>query len=233
MAIDPNVSKYEQIDLEEIIKRQQRLDAQKEESKRRAAFRVGYFKKIMEHVHLVNSYVDDEKGLIVILGVDCTWAIDIEEDRSGSDVWRLGKGTGRYSIKVAEESSRYDRRAGRTFATEKRKRFPQRKDGSHDYAEIALLLIKWAERRIASSEGEAARKANIVPVNAMRVQLKLNRYDSTMSVNPSSNPKHPYHVTIKVNAIMNPVQIQALHAALVKLGLVKEEADTSRCVSDY
>ncbi|MCI0551074.1 MAG: hypothetical protein L0287_08965 [Anaerolineae bacterium] len=221
MAIDPNISKYDQLDLEEVIKHSLYLAKQKAESVKYNAFRSGILKKIASHI-AVDNFVDEEKAKLVVLGIDCSWAVSTDQDRKVGTGWR-SESSGKYSVTVIENSTKWSRLLQRSVLCEKRRRFPQHKDGSHNYAEIANLVVKYAEQRVACIEADAARKGNAQTAEVLREHLKLHKYDGVMTIDPSSNHTHPFHVVVKVNRAMTAVEVQALHAALLKLGLVTEE----------
>jgi len=65
-----------------------------------------------------------------------------------------------------------------------RRSFPERKDGSHDYAQIAQLLVDVAERKITEALAEMQRKRNTSAALELRAEFNLPEYDRVVRQSP-------------------------------------------------
>lgn len=94
-------------------------------------------------------------------------------------------------------------------------RFPQRKDGTHNYAEIARLLLASADRDRATREAEARRKANAETVS-QEALAELNKQLS-YGVSISADPEKPLSVRYDIRRNMTVEQARELIAAMQRI----------------
>lgn len=102
-----------------------------------------------------------------------------------------------------------------------KRQFPQRKDGSFNYPEIAAIL----DGKIARAKEQACQRLvstkNSAAAIALRTELKLEEFYGAMRVVASSDVKLPVFVTLEVKRAMTVEQAKTLHAALVAAGVIK------------
>lgn len=143
---------------------------------------------------------------LFINGVDCNYWIDIKEEYTGTSSWR-SRPNGKIRVSVGSFGSRTS--------------YPQKKDGTHNYAKIASRLVGLANAEIAKKRAEAQAARNAGGAEELRKELGLQEYWGTMRVNTSSRKDKPIKVGVEIKQEMTADEARALHAALKNLGYVK------------
>lgn len=146
-------------------------------------------------------------GRLYVKGVDVSYILDFKEEWTKG--WR-SKPTGKTSLIVGRYGSRT--------------RFPMRKDGSYNYADIARTLLGYAEGKLAEAARAKALNANEGKVKALRDELGLEEYYSAMKIGPATSKELPYAVSVEFRMVANEETVRKLHAALVELGVIKKGA---------
>lgn len=146
-----------------------------------------------------------QDGSLVIDGVEVRYVLSFREDwTKGYGVMSRGaKPTGKYRIVVGNYGS--DRR-----------QFPQRKDGTHNYVEIARLLVDYVDRTKTKANLERTRQKNKRYVEGLVSDLGLEKYQNIVSA--SQNIDNPVHVKITIERAMTTRKAKALIEALREHG---------------
>jgi translation initiation factor IF-2 len=107
--------------------------------------------------------------------------------------------------------------------------FPQRKDGTHNYAKIAELAVEQMlareQRDKTHADAEQARRYNEQGVEDFRKSLRVRKWDSTFRIEPSSTVEKPVFVSVKIAQTMAFSDAEKLYKALLALGLVQQEGE--------
>lgn len=151
--------------------------------------------------------VDEDTGEITIDGYTMGYWLEFSEEHTSVSAWR-SRPNGKVRIKTGDFGSR--------------RSFPQRKDGTHNYEEIAAELTRYAVRRSLESAAQDMTRKNQHVAEALRQELKLPEHYGSMKVTPSANRDGCVAVKVELNRTMTPEQARTLHATLKALGLVTE-----------
>jgi len=156
---------------------------------------------------------DTENGKLSIAGIDMSSKIHIERDRKllnpGVASWRRryeDKGT--FSIKIGNNYRRGDCQ-----------KYPQRKNGDHDYARIAADLLQRVNNVITSNKRADVRKNNSKLALELADKLGLRRFTSPLSLEGSDQADKPITVTLRVDRIMTLTQVEDMVRALKEIGI--------------
>jgi hypothetical protein len=173
--------------------------------------------RFFEHLipHLPGATIDAETGLLRYDGLDVSNRVSLEEEWSRGYCMLNGKT--RVVVDVPE--LKYNRQTGRNYEGSRRQSYPQRKDGTHNYAEIAKHIRDWTAKQNASRNAERMRKNNEEVAVRTRYLLSIREYDH-FSIAPSSDADNPVFVKWSIQRSMTSDEAQELHAALKTLGLV-------------
>lgn len=150
-------------------------------------------------------------GKLFIKGVDVSFHLDFKKE------WTIGIGrsglgskpTGKVSLVVGKYGSRT--------------RYPMRKDGTYNYADIARTLEGIAVASLLEAERKRAVAANNNKVEALRTELGLADYYGPMKLGTSASKKEPFEVAITFKSAMTEAKVREVYAALVALGMVKSK----------
>lgn len=125
----------------------------------------------------------DDDASMVIDGIYVQWQLSFNQDMTrGHGRFGMGsKPTGKLSITVGDYK--------------KRIRYPQRKDGTHNYEEIASLLVLYASSKIGENKRQAQRDANKASVAEIVEDFNLPTYSSL--VTSSSDRDKPVLINLK------------------------------------
>lgn len=129
-----------------------------------------------------NVIIVEDEGTMAIDGIPVHSQMSFNQDYSaGSGRFGWGsKPTGRMSIVVGDYGDR--------------KRYPQRKDGSHSYGKIAEDLVYYATRKLVTNKLELQRRSNDHAAQALRQELGMPDYSS--AVVASATPDKPIMVDL-------------------------------------
>jgi hypothetical protein len=147
--------------------------------------------------------VDPEQGRLTIDGVDVTGYLAFEAERRSK---YFGESTGRLRCSVGTIGER--------------KSYPERKDGTFNYASIAEDLVDIAVRKNMRERIAATEKANVPIVSALRQELGAPDYFSPIELRASDLTDRPVLVTLKWTARMTVEDARRVYAGLVDLGIV-------------
>ena len=149
-----------------------------------------------------------EDNKLTVDGIETSWFMEVKEEWSGASVWISQKRTGKLRVTVGEYGDR--------------KSFPQRKDGSFNYGEIALLLVNRAGRKLMDQRMERNRISNRDAAKQLGDELGLNDWSGIMTVAAASTgAAKPVFVKVKIEQAMSEAEARELHAALLALGYIK------------
>lgn len=118
-------------------------------------------------------------------GADVTRYVDVEAQRSGGTKWRYGQPTGKLLLKVRDHEY-------------KTKVYPQRKDGSFDWAGIAERLIYSRKLDLRTKWAEAQKAANA----DVLADVKAHR-DSVARIREYSLPVYAAEAEGKVRVVLD------------------------------
>lgn len=149
--------------------------------------------------------LNEETGEIVIDGVTVGYALDFKEERTQISSWR-SRPNGKTRITVGGYG---DRRS-----------FPQRKDGTHNYEEIASALVAYAVRKNAQATAQNVTEQNKELAKELCVELNVNDYWGTMQIKPSAQVVGKVAVKVDFHKTMSPAKARELHATLKALGVL-------------
>jgi hypothetical protein len=124
--------------------------------------------------------VEDDTGRFTISGVDVQSNISFTQELTHQSKRRASP-NGRTRITIGPYGNRTS--------------FPQRKDGTHSYGQIAHLLMRIAAVEIAKVSHEQERARNIPAVEDLRKDFGISGY-GPLSIHPSSSPELPVNVAI-------------------------------------
>lgn len=108
------------------------------------------------------------EGKLLIDG-EPVWDLSISEDRSRTYV---GRGTGTLSVTVGDYGDK--------------SRYPQRKDGSHNYPEIAAKLVRYHDMRMAKVQASKKRDSNSQHVKQLTDQFGYHPWNFTATTEESA-----------------------------------------------
>lgn len=198
---------------------QRRLTVQAAEAAKKLARRLPVLQGIVAAVNQLRTQMgtgkhvaalNESTGSIAVDNVEVRHYLSIDEEMShtGSRFGRYNSSTptGKLRVSVRERGGNVN--------------YPQRKDGTHNYAEIALRLAGIAHRGNEELKMQAARKSNEAIAIATWAALGVSEY-GTFAVSPSMAVDKPVFVKFKVERAMTVEEATALHAALAALGYVK------------
>lgn len=151
--------------------------------------------------------VNEETGELTIDGVTMGYWLEFSEERTKVSSWKT-RPNGKVRITVGQWGER--------------RSFPQRKDGTHNYEEIASELVAYAAKRNAVDAASKLYEQNKPLAKALREELGLSEYYGPMKIEPSSNKADRVAVKIEVNATMSPAKARETYAALKALGIITE-----------
>lgn len=147
-------------------------------------------------------------GMLVVDGFNMDMHVSVEEERSHRGSY-FSQPNGKWRIAV-EGSPHGD----------SRRNFPQRKNGTHNYEDIAIALVAKAERMAAERAAVNVQNGNKAVVDVLAAELGVEKY-GPVSIGASSNPDRPVRFVTKIEANMTVAQARGLYAALKTAGLVK------------
>lgn len=191
---------------------QEKWRKQTEEARKQRAATYGmYMRRIAAYLPATAFWmVNDDNGHLIIDGVDVSWNVSIEKQRSSAVGRKYTIETGKMRIIVGDYG--------------KRKSYPERKGGLHNYQQIAASLYLYACERIQTEKNNRNRSDNKNLVTALALELG-DKYGSgycgNMVLTPSSVLDKPVQVVVNFKRAMRPDEVRDLHEALVKLGLDK------------
>lgn len=179
------------------------------------AARRNLFQKIVPFVQGNHEITDT--GALLIDGVEVTYQVELVEEKRRHRGFRAEK-TGKTSVIVYEVVTKYNRGANRSYKTTQRKRYPERKDGGHNYREIAEQLQRYADWKNAEARARDNRIANEHTAETFNTKngLKYSSFDVT----PSTGNILPLRVEFKLNRNLSVETAQKLHDALKALELL-------------
>lgn len=104
--------------------------------------------------------------------------------------------------------------------------FPQRKDGSYDYARAVPLLWQAAVEADNAYVARRTREANDDIAKALRNDLRLDMLElrPMFMVSPSEDERFDVKVSIDVHFDCTAAQARHIHATLKQMGIIKEKA---------
>ena len=152
----------------------------------------------------------DEDGQLVVSGVRIGYHLDIKQEYEHQSRFR-SRPTDRYSRVVGDFGGK--------------RRVPQRKDGSHNYAEIASLLRSYAENKLSAMKMQNTQSINEVHAKSLREELGVNDYYGPMKVKASADKAKPVFVEIAISRAMTADEARQVHATLVGLGLIQTKKE--------
>lgn len=101
-----------------------------------------------------------------------------------------------------------------------RTRFPQRKDGTHNYEEIAKLISYDIEQENQKNKMARAVDGNKAVVISLRNEFGMPEHSyGAMKIGASANPDKPVFITIEIKQAMTVADARKLHTALVNAGI--------------
>lgn len=103
--------------------------------------------------------------------------------------------------------------------------FPQRKDGSFNYAAIAQLIKNDVARAEIKARQAAVQGKNKETTDRLAKHLDVVSYDSAYRLTPSSVEDKPCFVTIDIKRAMTPGQAMAIYQMLDTMGFVISNKD--------
>ena len=170
-------------------------------------------RKIAEQVVLQKhkAEVIEADAKLIIDGVDTQWRLDFKQERSHQSSWRSTP-TGRTRLTVGDYGNRVS--------------FPQRKDGTHNYAEIARMLINYADRQNHEAALKAQQQVNAKVLPALVKELfpnDTNGYQDVVRASGSANL--PVHFKFTINAVMSVENARKVAAALRSCGIKLHHSD--------
>lgn len=170
-------------------------------------------RKIAEQVVLQKhkAEVIEADAKLIIDGIDTQWRLDFKQERSHQSSWRSTP-NGRTRLTVGDYGNRVS--------------FPQRKDGSHNYVEIARLLINYAERQNAEAKMKAQRQVNAQALPELIKELfpnDPNGYQDIIRPSASSNAPVAFHFSF--NNAMSIENARKLAAAIRSCGIKLHYSD--------
>lgn len=196
-----------------------RFERQKKDEAARLVARKKEIEWQLRHLKAIAAFVpkpniakvDEENGKIYIDGVDVTWQMRFNEEYSSSGSrWRSGKATGKVRLTVGDYGNRVS--------------YPQRKDGSYNYEDVAYKLRNYAEKKNSDTAKECLRRANQFTADSLRSELRLHKYDSNFGVSPSSYKNGHVAVEIKISRPLSVAEVKELHAVMLRLKLVEQRS---------
>lgn len=176
-----------------------------EQTRRSAAFGKVYAGIGAEVVAKGHKWSFTEGRSVLVDGINVGYYLDLSFERSHISSWRSTE-TNKVRVTVGDYGNR------RTF--------PQRKDGTHNYADIADTLIGYAERQNTKEALAAQRKRNESPVEKFN-KAHDSKYGSygPMQVDASSDYDKPLFVEVNIQRSMTVEEAEKLLEALTALGL--------------
>ena len=163
-----------------------------------------YMKRIGAALPTGTVWETSDRGGLKIEGVKVSWDISIENQRKHISSWRSVE-TDKIRLVVTDSYG-------------KNKSYPERKDGTHDYVQIANTLLEVARQRAERQKTIDLQKQNREIVEAVREELGCSEYGNFRMV-ASSSTENPLYVTFKFSQTMNVEQAKALYAKIKELGL--------------
>jgi len=143
-----------------------------------------------------------ENNRLIIDGVEANYQIEIKEDWTGS-AWKP-KPTGKLRIIVGDYGHK--------------RQYPQRKDGSFNYADAVLVLIAYAAERKRIKAVEAQKADNKTVAAELIKTLGISNYN-LVRIDPSASPDKPIRLALKGEFSMTVEDATKLVTALQSLGL--------------
>ena len=163
-----------------------------------------------------------ETGEFFIDGVRVSGHIWLDETYAHMSMWRSTP-TGRFRVVVEIPDLKFSRQTNRSYPGWTKQSYPQKKDGSYNYKAIAGHLVAGAKRETAANLTEATRKANEAAAVRVRQLTGCTEYYGPMKVSASADGLFPVLVKIEITQAMTEVEAQAVHAALVDLGVIEKK----------
>ena len=156
-----------------------------------------------------HTVVLTEDNKLTVDGIETSLFVEVKEEwGGGTSFWISQKRTGKLRVTVGDYGDR--------------KSFPQRKDGSFNYGEIALLLVNRAGRKLMDQRMERNRISNRDAAKQLGDELGLNDWSGTMTVAAASTgAAKPVFVKVKIEQAMSEEAARELHASLLALGYLK------------
>ncbi len=141
----------------------------------------------------------NEHNNLTINGKSSVW-IDLREDRSSNYYGRRqGEKTNKISVTVGDYGDK--------------SRYPQRKDGGHNYPEIAAKLVRYYEAQQAREKAHAH-----TTINRDSVKMLQDKYtwSSPWSFTTTSILEKPVRVERKLSLVGTPEEVEAYMTAVDK-----------------
>jgi hypothetical protein len=167
-------------------------------------------RKIADKINLPNQSIHkaeviEEDGKLIVDGFDVGYQLDFVQERSHQSSWRSSP-NGKMRLTVGGFGSRTS--------------FPQRKDGSHNYEEIARMLMSYAMKKNAEAVAADNRRGNTQKIANLAAELFPNDKNGYQDVvTASSSPEAPVRFRFKLDHALTSDQARALAAAIRAAGV--------------
>lgn len=182
------------------------LEKRKEERRAEAAKLLPYYTAIIAEVVKQGHKAERTDEDFTVDGVSVRWYIDFKEERT--KIWSWGSTpNGKYRVTVGDYGNR--------------KSFPQRKDGSFNYVDVAAILIGHAKQKLAlkAAETQTSRNMKVAQKFAANHGLKVDGY-SGLIVRPSTSDVEPIQLKFTLDKTVTVEKAAAIYAALKSVGLL-------------
>lgn len=181
---------------------QQEADARRAETRRRYSIR----KAIVDAAIALGStgHTTEDVNTFFIDGVDCSFWLSFVEERTHLTKWR-SSATGKLRLTVGDFGNR--------------KSYPQKKDGTHNYEEIARVLRGYAARKTASRKAEAMRAKNDAAAVAIAKEFNLPSYCGLVVPSSAAPGKVMLDLSKVYKTTMTPEHARKVLQALRDLGI--------------
>lgn len=148
---------------------------------------------------------------------------DLDAARSSADDTLFIDGNMVYELKISPD---YSRSGWNRYSTGKwsvtvgeyrsKTRFPERRDGTHNYQKVAELLLAIADRRLQDKEVMDREEQNRQVVTD-EVAATLGPLSSC--IRPSADPERPVRISFNLDRCLTVEQARQLAAALESIGI--------------
>lgn len=207
---------------EEETRREERCKVEQEERRKKNVANSRHLRKIAESImpdHREGKaprkrtwVIDEENFKLTIDGIDVSWMISFEKQWTNVSAWR-SKPTGKMKFVIGDFGER------RTY--------PERKDGTFNYVDIAGRLCLYADRKNSQLRMERQRKQNASEVIDVTMRIfpdpERSKYQDVILA--SADPDKPVFFKFKIERAMTAEQAEKLAAAIRSVGIKLHYSD--------
>lgn len=148
---------------------------------------------------------EEETNNVLIDGIDCGFWIDYVQERTSSTYSWRSKPTGKLRLSIGDYGSR--------------RSFPQRKDGGHNYEEVAAILCSLVAQKKSRDLATANQQRNRATAEAIRKEFNLPEYHDLVAPSASKDVAVMLDFSKISSVTISPEKAREVLAALRGLGI--------------